>query len=386
MKYDFDRIIDRRGTNSYKWDLGDPDVLPMWVADMDFEVPEPVLKAVVEKAQQGIYGYSVPGNSYFDAIVNWEKKRHGWEIQREWIVFSPGVVPGINMMVRAFTQPGDKVIVQTPVYYPFFRAIINNGCQIEKNPLKLENGKYHMDFKDLEQKASDPRANILILCSPHNPVGRVWTRDELERLGEICLRNKVLVISDEIHSDLVFKGSRHTPFALASRGWERNCLTCIAPSKTFNLAGLQTSAIIIQDPLMRRRFLNVLESNLSVIQNIFGITALEAAYTKGEEWLDELLEYLEGNLNFLVEYVRERLPMVEVIRPEGTYLVWMDFRKLGMDSGSLEKFMLEKAKIWLDEGYIFGREGEGIERINIACPRSVLAEGLSRIERAVKAL
>jgi cystathionine beta-lyase len=386
MQYDFDKVIHRQNTNSYKWDQGEKDVLPMWVADMDFEVPLPVKEAIVKKAEHGIYGYSLPQDSYFEAIINWEKKRQGWTIKKDWISFSPGIVPGINMLVRTLAQPGDKVIVQTPVYYPFFGAIINNGCRIEKNSLTLENKKYSMDFEDLEQKAKDPRATLLILSSPHNPVGRVWTKEELTRLGNICQDNDVMVIADEIHSDLIYKGNKHTPFASICEKFEQNSITCIAPSKTFNMAGLQTSAIIIPDDKIRKLFSNILDSNSLKSQNIFGITALEAAYTHGEEWLEQLIVYLGENLDFLNGFIKEKLPMIDVIKPQGTYLVWLDFRKLGLNKTVLEDLMLKKAKIWLDEGYIFGEEGEGFERINIACPRSILEKGLQRIERAIKSL
>ena len=386
MKYNFDNVINRRNTNSSKWDGADADLLPMWVADMDFEVPPPIKDAIVKRAEHGIFGYSLPPESYYEAIINWEKRRHGWAVDKQWIAFSPGIVPAVHMLVRALAQPGDKVIVQTPVYYPFFNAIINNGCQIEKNPLQLQNKKYTMDFDDLERKVKGPRAKFLILCSPHNPVGRVWNREELVRLGELCVANDVTVISDEIHCDLIFKGHKHLPFAALDKRFAKNSVTCIAPSKTFNLAGLQTSAVIIPNAKLRGRFSNVLVSDGLRSPNPFGITALEAAYNHGEPWLEQLMDYLSDNVDFLIRFVEERLPMVEVIKPEGTYLVWMDFRKLGLDPDTLEDLMLKKARVWLDEGYIFGRGGEGFERINVACPRSLLKQGLQRIERAVNSL
>jgi cystathionine beta-lyase len=386
MEYNFDNVINRHNTNSYKWDAADAELLPMWVADMDFEVPPPIKDAILIRAEHGIFGYSLPQESYYEAIISWEKRRHGWAIEKEWITFSPGIVPAVNMLVRALAQPGDKVIVQTPVYYPFFNAIINNGCQIEKNSLNFQNKKYLMDFEDLERKVKDPRAKLLILCSPHNPVGRVWTREELVRLGELCVANDVTVISDEIHCDLIFKGHKHLPFAALDKRFAKNSVTCIAPSKTFNLAGLQTSAVIIPNAKLRGRFSNVLVSDGLRSPNPFGITALEAAYNHGEPWLEQLMDYLSDNVDFLIRFVEERLPMVEVIKPEGTYLVWMDFRKLGLDPDTLEDLMLKKARVWLDEGYIFGRGGEGFERINVACPRSLLKQGLQRIERAVNSL
>ena len=281
------------------------------------------------------------------------------------------------------THPGDKIIVQTPVYYPFFDLILNNGRQLETNPLRLANGAYSMDFEDLEKKAEHPRTTAIILCSPHNPVGRVWTLEELTRLGQICLENDVLVISDELHCDLVFPGFKHIPFAGISDDFAQCSITCIAPSKTFNLAGLQTSTLIIPNKRLRNQFL---KGSIFKRPNPFGIVALEAAYTHGEEWLEQLMDYLSGNIQLLCYFVRNRLPGVEIIKPEGTYLVWMDFRKLAIDSRALEDLMLNRAGVWLDEGYVFGKEGEGFERINVACPRSLLEQALHRIEEAITSL
>ena len=383
MKYNFDQVVDRQHSHSFKWQLGGRDVLPMWIADMDFQAPKPVMDAIIKRAEHGIYGYSMPEDGFFDAVINWQKKRHGWNIDKDWITFCPGIVPGLNMLVRAMTHPGDKVIVQTPVYYPFFDAILNNGRQFEKNPLILENGKYRMDYVDLQKRAEDPRAKAIILCSPHNPVGRVWSRDELRQLGQICLENDIIVISDELHCDLVFKGHQHIPFAAISTEFAENSVTCIAPSKTFNLAGLQTSTLVIPNESIRNLFLN---GSIFKRTNPFGIVALEAAYTHGEAWLDQLKDYLEDNIRYLCEFVKDRLPGIGVIKPEGTYLVWMDFRSLALDNAALEDFMLNKAGIWLDEGHIFGKEGDGFERINVACPRSILEQGLIRIETALKNL
>lgn len=384
MKYDFNKVINRRGTNSNKWDMKGEDILPVWVADMDFKAPQPVIDALKERIEHGIFGYSHSSENYYQSIINWQKKRHYWNIEKDWILFSPGVVPGIHMLVNALTQPGDKVILQKPVYYPFFSAVKNNGCHILNNPLKHENGRYTMDFEDLEKKASDPRAKLLILCSPHNPVGRVWTKEELTKLGKICLKHNVTVISDEIHGDLVYKKYKHIPFASISKEFADNSVTCFAPSKTFNLAGLQTSCIIIPCPIKRKLYENVLTSNAIGNANVFGLIALEAAYTYGEEWLEQLLDYLQENINFMKEYIEENMPELNVIEPEGTYLVWIDCRKLGLTGKELEDLMLNKAKIWFDEGYIFGPEGEGFERINIACPRAILKEALERMKNAIE--
>jgi cystathionine beta-lyase len=392
MRYDFDSVIDRRQTGSLKWDCldefyGEKDLLPMWVADMDFESPRPVVEALVRRAQHGIYGYCRCMPAYFEATMEWIKRRHGWDINREWILFCPGLVPAVSMLVRTFARPGDKVIIQLPAYYPFMRAVENNGLHVLNSPLRLEDGKYRMDFVDLGQKAKDKRARILILCSPHNPVGRVWTTEELIRLGEICIEHGLLVIADEVHSDLILNGCKHTPFGSLSVDFLNQSITLSAPSKTFNLAGLHTSNVIIADLQKRREFEIQLLSNGISGPSAFGAVALEAAYRYGEEWLDQLLDYLAGNLQFLKEFIRERIPDVKVIEPEATYLVWLDFRELGLDKNALEKLMQKQAKVALDEGYIFGEaEGAGFERINIACPRTTLQEGLERIERAVRSV
>lgn len=388
MKYDFDQVIERKHTNSLKWDFleskfGEKDLLPMWVADMDFKAPQPVIEAVMRKAGEGIYGYADRLDPYYEAVTGWMERRHGWKIEREWITYSPGVVSALNWLVRAYAQPGDKVVLQAPVYYPFYSAIENNGCEVLVNELQLENGRYCMDFEDLEKILSgSSRVRMLILCSPHNPVGRVWTREELAQLGELCLRHGVIVVADEIHGDLVYEGHQHTPLALLSGELAQNSITCTAPSKTFNLAGLQTANIIIPNRDLRRTYLDILELNGVRRPNIFGITAVEAAYNHGEEWLEQLLKYLKGNLDYLTQFIGANLPQVQVIQPEGTYLVWLDFRAFGLGGKALEQIMLKKARLALDEGYVFGPGGEGFERINIACPRSMLREGLERMAHA----
>jgi cystathionine beta-lyase len=288
--------------------------------------------------------------------------------------------------VRAFVAPGERVLIQRPVYYPFFGAIENNGAEMVVNPLVYENGRYRMDFGDLEEKARDPRVKLAILCSPHNPVGRVWTADELTRFGEICLRHDVLIVSDEIHGDLIYRGHTFSPFARLGEAFAQNAITCTAPSKTFNLAGLHTSNIIISNPELRGRFEKTLQSNGLFGINAFGVVAVEAAYNHGEEWLAQALDYLEGNLRYLEDYVSGRIPQITVIRPEGTYLVWIDCRRLELDKDGLKRLMLTEARVYLDEGFLFGPEGEGFERINIACPRSILVEALERIGNAIARL
>lgn len=390
MKYNFDEIIDRANYHSVKWNelkttFGDipKDVLPMWVADMEFRSPQPVIEAIKKANEHGIYGYASRPLSYYQAIIDWMEKRHNWKIKKDWIVYSPGVVPALSLIIRAFCQPGDKVIVQPPVYYPFFRVIENNGCHIVNNPLKFNNKRYFIDWEDLERKVDDPRVKILIFCSPHNPVGRVWQKEELIILGEICLEHNIIVVSDEIHADILFKGYKHIPFASISPAFAHNSITCTAPSKTFNLAGLQTSSIIIPNKKYYKIYENILDGLALDENNVFGLVALEAAYRNGEEWLEQLLSYLNENLEFLMKYFKERIPKIKVIKPEGTYLVWLDCRQLGLSAKDLNNFMIKKARVALSDGYWFGTEGEGFMRINIACPRSFLEEGLKRIERAV---
>jgi cystathionine beta-lyase len=400
MKYDFDTEIDRRGTNATKWELiqegqdphcwectdrfyGEDRTLPMWVADMDFVSPRPVVEALVARAQHGIYGYSSTTDSYFDAVIHWMRRRQGWEVARQWICVAPGVVPALNLLVSALVSRGEKVLIQPPVYHPFYRAVRNNGATLVTNPLLYEDGRYQMDYADLEQKAADPQVKMAILCSPHNPVGRVWSREELIRFGEICIANDVLVVSDEIHGDLILNGRHFVPFAGISEDFAQHSITCTAPSKTFNLAGLGVSNIVIPYGELRSRFDKTLRGHgLSGI-NAFGVIAAEVAYNHGEDWLDQVLDYIAGNLATLQAYVERRIPEITVIPPEGTYLVWLDCRRLGLDKWALKHLMLQEARVYLDDGFIFGPDGEGFQRINIACPRAVLMDALARIERAV---
>jgi len=392
MRYDFDRVIERSGTNSVKWDkqflkehFKTDDILPLWVADMDFQCPQPVIDALKKRVDAEIYGYcwhKTP--TYLDAVSNWMKRRHGWEIDNEWIVFSPGIVPAIYMLVQTFTNVGEKVIVQPPVYYPFFSAVENNGRILLTNQLNYENKRYTFDFEDFEEKAKDPLTKMFILCSPHNPVGRVWTEKELRKLGDICLENGVIIISDEIHNDLILSGYKHTLFSTISDDFEKNTIMCTAPSKTFNIAGLKTSNIIIPDEKMRESFINTISKKNSFMSpNAFGIVALIAAYNEGEEWLDQALQYIETNFKFLKEFVNEKLPSIDFIDPEGTYLAWLDCNRLGMNDDELSDFMLKKAKVGLDDGKKFGPGGEGFERINVACPRSVLEDCMIRIVKSL---
>ncbi len=381
--FDFNKPVERRGTDSVKWDLADDDVIPMWVADMDFESPREVQEAIMDRVKHGVYGYTIELDSLFEAVTKWVSRRHNWTIEREWIVFTPGVMPGILGILQAITRPGDKVILQSPVYTPFFRAVRNSGCHVLNNQLKYENNRYTMNFPDLEEKAKDPRTRALILCNPHNPVGRVWTREELSTVGKICLENDVVMISDEIHSDLIYKEYKHIPLASICDEFAENSITCIAPSKTFNLAGLNTAFLVIPDSRVRREFQNM---SLPKRATIFGGIAAEAAYTYGDNWLDALLDYLDDNRRLLAGYLKARTPQIKVVEPEGTYLVWLDCRQLGMDNDGLEKFMLEKAGIWVNQGYSFGSGGDGFIRMNIGCPRPILEKALGRLNAAVNSL
>ena len=400
MNIDFDREIDRNHTGSVKWgiiqDRNDPGrwigtdayfgenrVLPMWVADMDLPCPEPVLKALQQRARHPIFGYSTADDAYIRAVAGWMKRRHGWEIDGDWIVTTPGVVPALHLLVRAFAAPGQKVLVQRPVYYPFFSAIEENGCTVVSNTLVLDRGRYRMDLDDLEKQTADPQVRLAILCSPHNPTGRVWSPETLAAFGEICLKNDVLVVSDEIHGDLIYPGNRFTPYATLGDDLFENSVICTAPSKTFNLAGLQTSNIIIKNKIIRERFKKAMRAAGIFGINPFGMAACTAAYDQGEAWLEQLLAYLDGNLRAMTAFFADRLPNIPIIAPQGTYLVWFDCRALNLDHLGLRRLMLEKARVFLDEGYIFGPEGEGFERINIACPRPLLLEASHRIADAI---
>lgn len=385
MKYDFDEIIPRRGTNSYKWDsAGDADILPMWVADMDFRTAPPVVEALRKRVEHGIFGYVRVPDAYYAAVTNWFARRHEWQIEKEWIIYTTGVVPALSAVIKALTAPGDKVMVQTPVYNCFFSSISNNGCGMITNPLIYRNGTYQINFADLEQKAADPNVKVLLLCNPHNPAGRVWTKQELTRIGDICIRNNVWVVADEIHCELVFPGHTYIPFASISQEFLMHSVTCTSPSKAFNLAGLQIANIISADTDIRTKIDKAININEVCDVNPFGVEALMAAYNDSEEWLEELKQYLFANYNYLRAYFAEYLPEFPVSILEGTYLVWVDCSVLNQSSDETAKTLLEKEKLWVNEGSLYGEAGEGFIRINIACPRQQLIEGLNRLRRALK--
>ena len=384
MKYDFDKTIDRRATNSYKWDSAPEGVLPMWVADMDFRTAPAIIDALQKRVAHGIFGYTRVPDAYYDAVTSWFSRRHGWDIDREWIIYTSGVVPAVSAVIKALTVPGDKVIVQTPVYNCFFSSIRNNGCEIVSNPLRRTADTYEMDFAALERCAADPRAKVMLLCNPHNPAGRVWTPDELTRLGNICLRNGVTVVADEIHCELVYQGFKYTPFASLSDAFLHRSVTCVSPSKAFNIAGLQIANIVAFDNDMRSRIDKAININEVCDVNPFGVAATIAAYNEGEEWLNQLVDYLHGNYEAMAEFCRRELPEFPITRLEGTYLVWMDCSSLGMPSDALEHALLDDARLWLNAGTMYGAEGEGYIRWNIACPRSVMLDGLNRFLNFVR--
>lgn len=377
MRYNFDEIVQRRGTNSYKWDSADDaDVLPMWVADMDFRTAPAIIEALQQRVAHSIFGYTRVPDAYYEAVINWFGRRHNWKIQKDWMIYTSGVVPAISAVIKALTQPGDKVLVQTPVYNCFFSSIRNNGCEIVSNPLVYKENTYVIDYEDLERKVADEKVKILLLCNPHNPAGRVWSKEELTRIGEICIRHGVWVVSDEIHCELVYTGYTYTPFASISEEFLHHSVTCISPSKSFNIAGLQIANIVSADEEVRRRIDKAININEVCDVNPFGVIATIAAYNEGEEWLLQLLDYLKGNYECMKTFCEVSLPNFPITRLEGTYLVWMDCRSLPYPSEELEEKLVKEEKLWLNAGTMYGAEGEGFMRWNIACPRAVLLKGL----------
>lgn len=385
MKYDFDKIIDRRGTNSYKWDTPEEDgVIPMWVADMDFFTAPAVVQAVTRRAQHGIYGYVTVPEAYYQATIDWFGTRHHWAIERDWILYTSGVVPAISAIIKAFTSPGDKVVVQQPVYNCFFSSIVNNSCEIVDNPLIATGDTYVMDYDDLEEKTKDARVKLLLLCNPHNPAGRVWSKEELSQVGKICEQNHVIVVSDEIHCELTMPGYDYMPFASISPELQDRCITCVSPSKAFNTAGLQIANIVTNHPDWRKKIDRAINDNEVCDVNPFGVEALIAAYNQGADWLEELRRYLWENYNVLKQYFAQHLPFCQVTKLEATYLVWVDIKSTGLSSDQLTHLLLTEGKVMVNSGTIYGKaQGEGYMRINIACPRARMLEGLKRMAHVI---
>ncbi len=386
-KYNFDELIDRTNTNSVKYDgrkmfFGNADLLPLWVADMDFRTPDFIVEAIRKRTEHEVFGYTFKADLYTNSIVNWLKRRHNWEIKPEWISFSPGVVAGLTLALEALSKPGDGVIVQPPVYFPFFDSVKGTGREMIENPLRLENGRYYFDLEDLKNKIT-PATRLLLLSNPHNPGGMAWNEKELTELAQICLENKILIISDEIHSDLIFDGFKHTPLAGISEEIAQNCVVCMAPSKTFNTAGLTTSFLVIPNKKHFVAYERVMRLPHLHMGNIFGTVALEAAYTHGDEWLRQLLVYLKGNYEHLEQFFIENLPEVKVMKPDATYLIWLDFSAFGLTDEALNQKLIDGG-IGLNRGVQFGKQGSGFMRMNIGCPRSVLQEALSLIKNVFR--
>ena len=384
MKYDFDKVTPRCGTNSYKWDsTDDKEVLPMWVADMDFPTAPCIINALEKRVEHGIFGYTRVPEEYYDAVISWFSRRHHWKPRREWFIYTSGVVPALSAVIKALTNVGDKVLTLTPVYNCFFSSIRNNGCELDSCALRYEDNTFSIDYEDLERRAADPKTTLMLLCNPHNPSGRVWTREELRRIGDICIKNNVVVVADEIHCELVHPGFTYTPFASMSEEFQKHSVTCVAPSKAFNIAGLQIANIIVENDKWRQRIDKAININEVCDVNPFGVIATIAAYNEGEEWLNQLLQYIHGNYLFFKDYCEEHLPQLPVAPLEGTYLAWMDCRSLGIPSEELEEELMKEAKLWLNAGSMYGKEGEGFMRWNLACPRQLVKEGLERFSQFV---
>lgn len=383
MKYNFDEEIIRRDSGSIKWDLDKDEVIPLWVADMDFKIAEPILNALNKRLEHGVFGYPIIEDRYYEAEINWWKKRHSFSIKKDWIIPTIGVIPALSAIVKALTTEGDKVIINSPVYNYFNTSITNNKCEVVLNEFIYENNQYRVDFNDFEEKASDEKVKLFILCNPHNPSGKVWSHEELKKLGEICLKHNVIIISDEIHRDLIFKNYKYTPMVSINDELLANTVTCTAPSKTFNIAALKIANIICSNEGLRKKIDRALNINETTLPNIFGIEALIAAYNEGEQWLLEVLEYLEANKNYLINFINDNLPQLKVMNPEGTYLVWINCSSLNISTKEFSKRLLNEKKLRLSYGGVYGNSGKNFIRINIACRRSILEEGLQRIKSYV---
>jgi len=385
MKYNFDEIIERRGTDSVKWDWAEEGVLPMWVADMDFKTAPEVIQAISDKVSQGVFGYGIIPEKFYHSIMDWWEKYHHFTIEKDWLLPTTGMLPSLSAIIRTFVKPDENIILQTPVYNHFFVILENYGCNILLNDLKYEAGNYSIDFDDLETKASHPNTKLLLLCNPQNPVGKVWKQEDLERIAEICSKNKVMVVSDEIHSDLVVDG-HHIPFASIAQNFTLDSITCGSPCKTFNFSGFPISYLISQDKAILEKIHKTLELQENSYPNPISLEALISAYTNGHEWMSELKNYLYENFLFLKDFCNEHLPLIKVIPLEATYLVWLDCSSLGRSSDELSKLLLDEGKVWLNSGTMYGKGGEGFLRINIGCPRILLVEGLKRLQNVINSL
>lgn len=383
MKYDFDEIIDRKNTCSEKWAVSENE-LPMWIADMDFRTAPEIRAAMIRRAEHGVFGYSYVPDEWYSAYIDWWKKRHDLEIEKEWLIFCTGVIPAISSVVRKLTTPAEKVLIQTPVYNIFFNCILNNGRQVTENPLKYDGEGYSIDFDDLEEKLSDPQTTLMLLCNPHNPVGKIWDKETLARIGELCKKHNVIVLSDEIHCDLTDPKRGYIPFASVSETNRSRSVTCISPTKAFNMAGMHTSAVIVPDMGLRNRVNRALNTDEIAEPNAFAVAAAVAAFTEGGEWLDELREYIYDNKKIVSEFIKKEVPQIKLVPSEATYLLWLDCTSLGIDDPA--QLIREKTGLFLSDGNIYGGCGKGFMRMNIACPRAVLKEGLERLKKGVAEL
>ena len=385
MSCQFDLIVPRRGTGSYKWDSSpDPDCLPMWVADMDFRTAPAIIDALSRRVAHGVFGYSKVPDRYYEALDSWFSRRHGFAIERDWVIYTSGVVPAISAILKAITHPGERVLIQTPVYNCFYSSIANMGCRPAENRLIAgEDGRYEIDFDDLEAKASEPDVRAMLLCNPHNPVGRSWSIEDLRRLGDICLRHGVTIVSDEIHCDLTFPGQRHHPFATIKPEFLANCVTCSSPSKAFNLAGLQIANIVVADPSLRKRIDRAINIHEVCDVNPFGVEALIAAYGEAEAWLDELRAYLFGNYQTVLDFITCSMPTLRLAKQEATYLAWIDCRALGLSSDAITERLASSGHLLINSGRLYGAAGEGYIRLNMACPHPRLLDGLGRMQKAL---
>lgn len=383
MKYSFDEVIDRRGTDSIKWNVAEKE-LPMWIADMDFETAPEIMAALQKRAQHGAFGYTEIPEGWYEAYQGWWQRRHGFQMEKDWLVFCTGIVPAISSIVRKLTTPNENVLIQTPVYNIFFNSIINNGCRVLESPLKIEAGEYQICWENLEEKLSNPQTTLMILCNPHNPVGKIWDYDTLKRIGDLCEKHHVTVISDEIHCDLTIPGKEYIPFASVSENCRNNSITCVAPTKAFNIAGLQTAAVCVPNPVLRHKVWRGLNTDEVAEPNCFAAMAAEVAFKEGEEWLEELRVYLGENRKLAEQYITAQMPTANVIHGEATYLLWIDVRKHNFEGKEPGEYIREKTGLYLCDGEEYGEAGKGFLRMNLACPRSVVEEGLKRLEKALQ--
>lgn len=383
MPYDFDKSVDRRNTHSLKWDVKENE-LPMWVADMDFQTAPEILAAIQKRAAHGVFGYSIVPEEWYHAYTGWWERRHGFSMEKDWLIFCTGVVPAISSMVRKLTTVGENVLIQTPVYNIFFNSIVNNGRNVVESPLRYDGNTYQMDFEELEEKLSDPQTTLMILCNPHNPIGRIWSREELGQVGELCRKYHVTVISDEIHCDLTAPGQEYVPFASVSERCRNNSITCIAPTKAFNLAGLQTAAAAVPDSNLRHKVWRSLNTDEVAEPNSFAVEAAVAAFTEGEAWLDALREYIQENKNFVEDYLKKEVPQIRPVSSQATYLMWLDCRNIQGGATEFTQYLREHTGLYLSEGSQYGESGSSFIRMNIACPKSRLEDGLKRLAEGVK--